>query len=205
MNSILRRAAQAGRNQMLVAGFASVRRDRVAWPDRHWEWPALRCDDGDFERRTGTDVEARDRWFAHAIGASPMMFQRSPGTSALYWLAVRDSGGAYLDGGKSYRLTIPLRVPARYCWSVTVYDAESRSQVVTEQMRATLRSTIELKHLSRMSTVDLYFGPDIPLTGDTRGIRTLRERGWFAYLRIYGPERAAFDGSWRPADIAEIP
>ena len=29
-------------------------------------------------------------------------------------------------------------------------------------------------------------------------------RGWFAYIRIYGPEAPAFDGSWKPADFVEV-
>jgi hypothetical protein len=28
--------------------------------------------------------------------------------------------------------------------------------------------------------------------------------GWFAYIRIYGPEQAAFDASWRPGDFEEV-
>ena len=26
-------------------------------------------------------------------------------------------------------------------------------------------------------------------------------KGWFAYLRLYGPELPAFDGSWKPGDF----
>ena len=29
-------------------------------------------------------------------------------------------------------------------------------------------------------------------------------KGWFAYMRIYGPEQAAFDKSWKPGDFEEI-
>jgi len=29
-------------------------------------------------------------------------------------------------------------------------------------------------------------------------------KGWFTYFRIYGPQQAAFDGSWRPGDFEEI-
>jgi hypothetical protein len=38
----------------------------------------------------------------------------------------------------------------------------------------------------------------------TRWIKTVPGRGWFAYIRIYGPEQAAFDGSWKPDDIEEV-
>jgi len=32
-------------------------------------------------------------------------------------------------------------------------------------------------------------------------IKTIPGKGWFTYFRIYGPEQAAFDGSWKPGDF----
>ena len=90
MKAILERAAKAGRDQMLVAGFGSSRPDRFVWTDRKWEWAALRYENGDFELPTGIDVEARDRWFSQAVGASPKMFLRTAGAGSLYWLGLRD-------------------------------------------------------------------------------------------------------------------
>ncbi len=78
------------------------------------------------------DLEARDRWFAQAIVTSPAMFRRNAGAGSLYWLSAMDSSGAYLDGGKNYRLTIPQPVPGKLFWSVTVYDSATRSQVQTD-------------------------------------------------------------------------
>ena len=54
----------------------------------------------------------------------------------MYWLAVRDRDSNWLDGGKTYKLTVPLPVPARLFWSVTVYEPEPRSQVATGQDKA---------------------------------------------------------------------
>jgi hypothetical protein len=36
------------------------------------------------------------------------------------------------------------------------------------------------------------------------GSRRFSAKGWFAYFRVYGPEQAAFDGSWKPADLEEV-
>ena len=123
MKAILEQAAKAGRAQMLVAGFGSSRPDRVVWTDRKWEWAALRYENGDFELPTGIDVEARDRWFSQAVAASPKMFLRTAGAGSLYWLGLRDKNGAYLDGGKTYKLSVPQPVPQKLFWSVTVYDS----------------------------------------------------------------------------------
>jgi hypothetical protein len=187
MTAILERAARAGRDQMLVSAFASTRPDRMAWPDRKWEWVGFVSDNGDFRTPGGYDMEARDRWFAQAIVASPAMFRRNAGAGSLYWLGLRDNAGVYLDGGKSYRLVMPTPVPGRLFWSVTVYDAQTRSQVQTDQDKAALRSLFELKDVSAMGngSVTLYFGPRPPTGGDAgRWIKTVPGRGWFSYIRI---------------------
>ena len=150
------------------------------------------------------DLEARDRWFGQAIGTSPAMFRRKPGAGSLYWLGVRDSSGAFLDGGRSYRLTVPLPVPAGLFWSVTVYDAATRSEIRTAQDKAALRSLFELKDAGNSGVVDLFFGPKSPRRQEWRWIQTIPDRGWFAYFRIYGPEGPAFDGSWKPGDFEPL-
>ena len=105
------------------------------------------------------------------------------------------------DGNKTYRLTVPLPVPASLFWSLTVYDPLTRSEVQTTQRRAALRSQYELADMLAAKTVDLYFGPRPPKGHETRWIETLPDRGWFCYFRIYGPQAAAFDGTWRPGDF----
>ena len=204
MKAILERAAKAGRAQLLVSAFDSNRPDRLAWPDRKWEWIGLVPGSAQFETPTGIDLEARDRWFAQAIVTSPAMFRRTPGAGSLYWLGTRDNTGAFLDGGKTYKLVLPQPVPHKLFWSVTAYDAQTRSEVQTDQDKAALRSMFELKDVSTTEPTDLYFGPQPPAGEEGRWIKTTPGRGWFAYIRIYGPEKAAFDGSWKPGDFEEV-
>jgi hypothetical protein len=203
--ALLERAARVGRDQLLVSAFASSRPDRIAWPGRRWEWVGLVPDSADFETPTGLDLEARDRWFAQAIVASPAMFRRQEGSGSLYWLAARDSTGAFLDGGRSYRLDVPQPVPGKLFWSLTVYDAETRSQVKTDQNKAALRSLFELRDVPADAPTDLHVGPSPP-DGDASGrwIETSAGRGWFAYIRIYGPEAPAFDGRWSLPDFERV-
>lgn len=198
---ILEKAAKAGRAQMLTSAFASDRPDRLAWKERQWEWASLRFENGNFELPTGTDVEARDRWFAYAVGVSPKMFLRTAGAGSLYWAATRDKDGAYLDGGKTYKLSIPQPVPQKLFWSVTIYDTQTRSQIQTDQDKAALRSLLELKDVPKTGTTDLYFGPTAPPGKEGQWIKTIPGKGWFTFLRLYGPEGPAFDGSWKPGDF----
>lgn len=204
MKAVLKRAAQAGRAQMLVSAFDSDRADRFVWSDRKWEYATLRWENGNFELPTGIDLEARDRWFAHAVGMSPKMVLRVEGAGSLYWLAVRDTAGQYLDGGKSYRLRIPQPVPQKLFWSVTIYDSETRSMIQTPQDRAALRSLVELKDLPKTGETELHFGPKATAGTQGRWIQTLPGRGWFAWLRLYGPEKPAFNGSWKPGDFESL-
>jgi hypothetical protein len=117
---------------------------------------------------------------------------------------VRDKEGNWLDGGKTYKLTVPLPVPARLFWSVTVYDPETRSQIATAQDKAALRSLFELKDLGDTKSIDLYFGPKAPASQETRWIQTIPGNGWFTYFRVYGPEGPTFDGTWKPGDFEEV-
>jgi hypothetical protein len=83
MRAILERAAVIGNAQLRVESFADRRADRQVWSGRHWEWAALRFENGDFDLPDHVDTQARDKWFFHAIGASPAMFRRDtrPGRS----------------------------------------------------------------------------------------------------------------------------
>jgi hypothetical protein len=202
MTGILEQAAKLANAQMRVASFADRRPDRVAWPDRKWEWATLRPENGTFDLPAYKDLDARAKWFYQAQIESPAMFRRTAAAGSLYWLGVRDSSGAYLDGAKTYKLTVPLPVPARLFWSVTVYDPVTRSELQTDVMKAALRSLVELKDATG-SSVELYFGPKAP-AGQAHWVKTAPDKGWFTYFRIYGPDAAAFDGSWKPGDFEEV-
>ncbi|MBF4516898.1 DUF1254 domain-containing protein [Flavobacterium sp. ANB] len=204
LKAILEKAAKIANAQMRVQSFADRRPDRVVWKDRQWEWVALRFEDGDFNTPNYVDLDGRETWFYQAIGASPSMFRRKEGGGSLYWLGLKDNTGKYVDGGKTYKLTIPTPVPAKLFWSLTIYDAYTRSQVNTDQNKAALRSLFELKDKIGGKSVDLYFGPKAPQGKEGQWIKTIPGRGWFAYFRIYGPQTAAFNGSWKPEDFQEV-
>jgi hypothetical protein len=203
MKGILEKAAKTGDAIMRVQSFADRRPEKMVWPDRKWEWAVLRYGNGTFETENYTDLYAREKWFYQAQIESPAMFNRAPGAGSLYWLGVKDSTGAYLDGGKTYKLSVPLPVPDKLFWSITIYDNATRSEIATDQHKAALRSLFELKGLTGNS-VDLYFGPTAPTGKDSLWIKTIPGKGWFTYFRIYAPETPAFDGTWKPGDFVEV-
>jgi hypothetical protein len=46
--------------------------------------------------------------------------------------------------------------------------------------------------------------PDRRSPAPAQLIKTIPGKGWFVYFRIYGPEQAAFDGSWKPGDFEQV-
>jgi hypothetical protein len=197
--ALLVKAAKMANDQMRVQSFADRRPDRVVWKDRRWEWVTLVPQNGFFDMPTYADVEAREIWFFQAFFESPAMFRRKAGSGSLYWFNARDRSGAYLDGARTYKLTVPQPMPARLFWSVTVYDPHTRSQIRTEQGRAALRSLFELK--DHVGPIELYFGPKAPAGKEGQWVQTIPGKGWFVYLRLFGPGEAAFDGTWKPGDF----
>ncbi len=205
MKAILEKAAVTGNAIMRVQSFADRRPERIVWNDRQWEWAVLRyAGDGKFNAENYVDLYAREKWFYQAEIESPAMFNRAPGAGSLYWLGLKDNTGAYLDGSKTYKLTVPQPVPGKLFWSVTIYDNETRSEIATAQNKAALRSLFELKDLAGQPSVELYFGPKAPAGKENVWIQTLPGKGWFSYFRIYGPEGPAFDNSWKPGDFEEV-
>jgi hypothetical protein len=81
----------------------------------------------------------------------------------------------------------------------------SQAEIVTDQSLAALRSLVEMSvdKLGDASTVDLYFGPEQPDRAEGRWIKTSpTEIG--SFVRIYGPDAPAFDGTWRLQDFETL-
>ena len=93
------------------------------------------------------------------------------------WLSSRDTSGAPLDGGRTYTLTLPLPVPGKLFWSVTIYDAETRPRS-TDQDKAALRSLFELHDIPDSGAVERVCGPEPPAGARDRWLKTLPDRGW---------------------------
>lgn len=201
---LLVQAGKEAKRQMLDLAFnANERPERIKWSDRKWEWLIL-TGDANWAANHDMDAGARDRYFSQAIIMSPAMMKRDPTAGSLYWGAFHDAAGNNLDGGKTYKLTVPLPVPARLFWSVSVYDKATRSLIVNGTKKSALRSLVELAEQRNEKSVDLYFGPKAPMGKENNWVKTNLGKSWFTYFRIYGPDKAAFDNTWKPGDIVEL-
>ena len=112
--------------------------------------------------------------------------------------------GAYLDGSKNYKLTIPGPVPAKLFWSVTVYDSETRTIINTDQGRGAVRTMFERPKANAEGSFEIFFGPNAPEGKENQWVKTIPGKGWFTFVRMYGPEKPIFDGTYKLQDIQEV-
>ena len=119
-----------------------------------------------------------------------------------------DSDGNYLDGAKTYKVTLPKDIPAEKFWSLTLYDNQTRSMLATPQRypRAGSQSypTPAAKANPDGSTT-VYFSPTKPDGVDEGNwIQTDPKKGWNTLLRLYSPLESFFTKTWRPSEIELI-
>ena len=150
------------------------------------------------------NLDARALYFYLAWGVLPAATVKMVGIGSQYALAFRDAADRYLDGGKTYRLHLPAPIPAKDFWSVLVYDPQTRSMLQTDQRFPSLSSQKEGITVNPDKSVDVYFGPQPPLSKESNWVQTIPGKGWFVVLRLYGPLEPWFDQSWRPGEIEVV-
>ena len=167
--------------------------------------PRLRFEDGDFNTRVRLDTRSArevvlsgDRRVARRCSARTRRPARCIGS------ALRDRDGALPRRRAALPAPVPLPVPGKLFWSVTVYDADTRSQIQTDAGQGGAALAVRAEGRRR--------GQPSSCTSDRRaldgreadGSRPLPGKGWFVYFRIYGPEEPAFDGNWKPGDFEAV-
>jgi hypothetical protein len=113
----------------------------------------------------------------------------------------KGAGGDYLDGSRTYSVTLPGPIPANNFWAFTAYDNQTRSLLPTDQKTAGIDSTIEGIKLNPDGGVTVWFGPEAPVGHEANWVQTWPGQGYNAALRLYGPLQPWFDRSWRPGDL----
>ena len=129
---------------------------------------------------------------------------RLTGIGSQYLIAMRDSGGEFLDGSRSYRLTLPPGIPESRFWSVMLYDNQTRSMLQTGQPKPDVGSQSGTVQPNPDGSTDVYFGPEPPDGRENNWIQTVPGKGFFTILRLYSPEASFFDKTWRPSEIEPI-
>lgn len=156
--------------------------------------------DYQFLRNSARYLDARTAFYFTATGVTPAMATTMIGTGSQYAVTALDADRNYLDGGNNYRLHLPTNIPAKTFWSVIIYDSQTRSLLQTDQQYPGVSSEQGVKS-NADGSADVYFGPRAPPGKERNWIQTLPGKGWFAFLRLYGPLQPWFDKTWRPGEI----
>jgi hypothetical protein len=170
------------------------------YPDRQWGTGFV---GGSYEFLNSGErmLDARTLFHYYATGITPAMAFSKPGTGSAYAYAARDSKGEYLDGGKTYKITLPSPIPAAQFWSFMVYDGQTRSMLETDQKLAGLDSTNKDIKKNPDGSVTVWFAPKAPAGQETNWVQTIPGKGWNTLLRLYAPLEPWFDKTWKPGDF----
>jgi hypothetical protein len=156
-----------------------------------WILPASNI--GDY----GTDYAFRAQIAILGLGAN------TP-DEAIYPTGLTDSSGAMLNGANDYRITFAPgeAPPARYFWSLTVYD--SNGYLSPNPIgRYSLGPSHPPLLKKRDGSIVIALQQDEPTERRVNWLPT-PDAGFRTNLRLYGPSKAAQRGKWRPPPVVEV-
>ena len=197
---ILNKAAQEARQWLDVQYEASL--SPPFYEGTHWALPAnppmLKAMQSLYAEPDSYPVDGRGTTYSMAF-----FCPKRPAAGTYYLMSTRDKDGRPLDGGGTYRLTVPPGVPVRQYWSATAYDRETHG-LVRNVDRASRSSQNPELQVNGDGAVDIYFGPAAPSGRESNWVPTDPDRGFEILFRFYGPEKSLFERKWVLPDIERL-
>jgi hypothetical protein len=170
------------------------------FPGTHWASPAVpalvEAMQSGFANPDSYPVDARGLTYTFGyIGIKRL------GTAQFYLLSIKDKAGQDFDGAHSYRLHVPPNAPVKQYWSLTAYDRATHALI--KNMSPASRSS-QTTQKNADGSVDVYIAPKAPAGTESNWVPT-DPAGKFEFLfRLYGPEKALFDRTWKLPDVERI-
>ncbi|MCW2309591.1 DUF1254 domain-containing protein [Rhodobium gokarnense] len=204
MAKILSDAAAVGNATVRAITFRPRERDRFYfYPDRNW-YTSFTGGSHEFLDNGARGLDDRAMFHYSATGITPAMASPQVGMGSVYAFTPHDATGAYLDGGKTYKVTLPSPVPINNFWSFVVYSTQHRSMLETDQRLAGLDSTLEDVKPNEDGSYTVWFGPKAPKGKEGNWVQTMPGKGFMVILRLYGPLEPWFDKTWKPGDLERV-
>ena len=122
------------------------------------------------------------------------------GAGQFYLFTCRDKDGDPLDGGKTYRLRVPVNPPVHQYWSATAYDFVTHALIRDTDWSSRSSNTPGLQ-ANGDGSVDVFFGPEAPAGKDSNWVPTKAGGRFEGLFRFYGPDKPLFDKTWVLPDI----
>jgi len=172
----------------------------IYWPDHQWlsiKQPSKEgfvYDEGEYLL-----LDERGSLF-HWVTFIP----RHLGKATAYVLGIRDAEGELLSGKQNYKFNVPADVPAKDFWSVITYGKTTKSFIYNDADIVGLSSydKSSLK-VNSDGTIDIYLCEKAPAGLESNWIPTAGE-DFFLLFRLYGPEEAYFDKSFKLPDVEKV-
>ena len=170
--------------------------------DSHWILPFLAKNvffNGEDGRTMNSDARAYFHYYYTAV--TPAMAVVIPGKGSDYAMAFVDADGQPFDGAKTYKLHLPPDVPVVDFWSVTLFDTQTRSMLLTDQPAPAIQSFEDGVEQNPDGSFTVWFGPTAPEGHESNWLQTVPGKSWFLGLRMYGPTNAWIDKEWQPGEV----
>ena len=200
MKKILTEAVAVGNATARAISFRPRSREPYFYPDRQWYTAFV---GGTYTFVKDGEMMRDYRSFMHyvATGITPAMARSAVGQGSAYLFTAHDSEGRYLNGGKTYKVTLPSPVPANNFWSFVVYSGQHRSLLETDQKSAGVDSKSPNLKANPDGSYTVWFGPEAPTGQEGNWVQTMPGKSWSVLLRLYGPLEPWFDKTWKPGDF----
>jgi hypothetical protein len=164
-----------------------------------WTYPAtlelIKAQQNGFTQLDAYPVDDRGMGYSYAyVGIKRL------GSGQFYMISIRDKNGDAFDGGKNYKLTVPVNPPMKQYWSVTAYDRETHALI--QGMSRPSRSS-QLPELVKNAdgSVDIYMGPKAPEGKDANWLPTDPKRKFELMFRLYAPTEELMKKTWVLPDV----
>ena len=125
------------------------------------------------------------------------------GAATFYLSNAKDNDGNWLEGGNTYKFTVPANAPVKNFWSVIAYDLKTGA-FIPEMARDGIASSTKGLQGNEDGSVDIFFGPKAPKGKESNYVPTADGKKYFLLFRFYGPEPAVYDKSWKLDDFELI-
>jgi len=150
------------------------------------------------------NTDARVTFHYPYTAVTPAMAKPRPGVGSDYRIAYLDGEGEPFDGSEVYKVTLPPNPPVDDFWAFTLYDAQTRSMLQTDQPLPSIDSIQNDPKLNDDGSIDVYFGPEAPEGWEQNWVQTIPGKSWFTILRMYGPKQEWLDGKYVPGEITRV-
>src|SRR6516164_8417008 len=160
MKKILTESAAVGQATARAITYGCPLKEATLFPNSAWVTPFI--GGYKFEQDGDRVLDARTFFFFYATCVTPAMDSKTVGKGSQYAVAFVNSKGQPMDGGKTYKLHLPPKIPAKDFWSVVVYDNQTRSMLQTDVPFPSLGSQKKGIVMNEDKSADVYFGPKAP-------------------------------------------